>query len=252
MIETNIIKCMDCIDYLRTLPDCSVDLVVTSPPYNKEFYNKHRLPTKWDAFKTKVRAVNYEVYSDIMDPHDYYAWQRRVISECLRVLKPSGSLFYNHKDILCEKRSIPASFVWEFNVREVIVWNRSCTPTIDKSYFFPIHEYIYWITKGNKTKVKFDRNKVPLHYRKSILTIHRETDNEHPAPFPLELPSIFIEACTDVGDIILDPFMGSGTTALAAKLLGRNFIGCELNQRFINLAYNRLHHNYIEPYFFLL
>jgi modification methylase len=175
-----------------------------------------------------------------MLPDEYSEWQRKVLTECVRVLKPSGSIFYNHKDILFEKMSIPPLFVWDFCVREDLIWNRSCTPTIDKSYFFPIHEHIYWITKDNKCKVKFDRNKIPLQYRKSILSITREMDNKHPAPFPLSLPQLFIEACTDEGDIVLDPFMGSGTTAVAAKNLKRRFIGCELNQRFIDMSLKRL------------
>lgn len=98
---------MDCLDYLRGLPDESVNLVVTSPPYNKEFYNKHKAPTKWDAFRTKVRAIDYGEYDDRRLPHEYTKWQKEILSECIRVLKPDGSIFYNHKDILCEKKSIP-------------------------------------------------------------------------------------------------------------------------------------------------
>lgn len=241
MMLLNRIICGDCLDYLRGIEDESVDLVVTSPPYNKEYYNKHRSgTTRWDFCRTKSRAVHYGVYDDRMPPEEYALWQSSVLTECLRVLKSSGSIFYNHKDILCNKRSINPFYVWNFPVRQVLIWDRRNTPSITKEYFYPITEYVFWITKTEGAYVKFDRDRVPLEFRKSILSFLPEKDNAHPAPFPLTLPDIFIRACTDEGDIVLDPFMGSGTTAFAAKSLGRNFMGVELNPDFVKMAHFRL------------
>lgn len=98
-METNIIYNEDCLETLAKMKDNSIDLIVTSPPYNKNFYAPSSGADKsWSALRG--RQIPYDVYNDSMPPQDYENWQRNIISECIRVLKPSGSLFYNHKDIL--------------------------------------------------------------------------------------------------------------------------------------------------------
>ena len=98
-METNIIYNEDCLETLVKMEDNSIDLIVTSPPYNKNFYAPSSGADKsWSALRG--RQIPYDEYSDSMQPKDYENWQRNIISECIRVLKPSGSLFYNHKDIL--------------------------------------------------------------------------------------------------------------------------------------------------------
>lgn len=98
-METNIIYNEDCLETLAKMEDNSIDLIVTSPPYNKNFYAPSSGADKsWSALRG--RQIPYDVYNDSMPPQDYENWQRNIISECIRVLKPSGSLFYNHKDIL--------------------------------------------------------------------------------------------------------------------------------------------------------
>lgn len=98
-METNIIYNEDCLETLAKIKDNSIDLIVTSPPYNKNFYAPSSgADNSWSALRG--RQIPYDVYNDSMPPQDYENWQRNIISECIRVLKPSGSLFYNHKDIL--------------------------------------------------------------------------------------------------------------------------------------------------------
>ena len=98
-MELNKIYCEDCLETLARLEDNSIDLVVTSPPYNKNAYATDKGGDKsWSALRG--RQIPYDKYNDAMPPQEYEAWQKKVISECLRVLKPHGSLFYNHKDIL--------------------------------------------------------------------------------------------------------------------------------------------------------
>ena len=93
-METNIIYNEDCLETLAKMEDNSIDLIITSPPYNKSFYATDKKDGNWH------NVINYENYNDSIEPKEYENWQRKIISECLRVLKPSGSLFYNHKDIL--------------------------------------------------------------------------------------------------------------------------------------------------------
>lgn len=98
-METDIIYNEDCLETLARMEDNSIDLIVTSPPYNKNFYAPSSGKAgSWSAMRGG--QIPYDKYSDSMPPQEYENWQRKIISECLRVLKPSGSLFYNHKDIL--------------------------------------------------------------------------------------------------------------------------------------------------------
>ena len=89
----------DCLETLARLEDSSIDLIITSPPYNKNFYAPSSgSSNSWSSLRG--RQIPYDTYSDSMPPQEYESWQKKIISECMRVLKPSGSLFYNHKDIL--------------------------------------------------------------------------------------------------------------------------------------------------------
>ena len=89
----------DCLETLAKMEDNSIDLIVTSPPYNTNFYAPSSgSSNSWSSLRG--RQIPYDTYSDSMPPQEYESWQKKIISECMRVLKPSGSLFYNHKDIL--------------------------------------------------------------------------------------------------------------------------------------------------------
>lgn len=102
MAYTNFIDTIrneDCLETLSKIEDNSVDLIITSPPYNKNKYAKANIEShSWRAMRG--RQIAYDVYSDSMPQNEYERWQCNVIEECLRVLKPHGSIFYNHKDIL--------------------------------------------------------------------------------------------------------------------------------------------------------
>ena len=210
------LRCGDCLELMKTIPDNSVDCIVTSPPYNKGFWSSNRNMN--NGFHTKSRRIDYGTYNDTMPPDKYNQWQREVIAECLRILKPTGSLFYNHTDILKEHCTVAPLFVYDFPVKQVIIWNRRNTPKLDKSYFFPITEYIYWIKKSTAARPNFDRKSAVL--QSNIWTISPDTKNKFPAPFPVELPENCILATTKENDVVFDPFMGSGTTGVAAKKLG--------------------------------
>jgi modification methylase len=179
-----------------------------------------------NGFGTKSRRIEYENFDDCMDPEDYDIWQKKVISECLRILKPTGSLFYNHQPIQKKHQEIFPKYVFDFPLKQMIIWDRKNTPKLDKSYFFPTIEYIFWIQKTKDSRVKFDRKNAL--FNKVIWGINPDKKNKFPAPFPMELPLNCIEACTEEGDLVYDPFMGSGTVALAAKQTNRNYIGSEL------------------------
>lgn len=197
--------CGDCLERLKEIPDESIDLIVTSPPYNKGFWSSNRNMNNYSFFKTKSRRIDYENYNDRLEPEEYENFQKNVLKECIRSLKPSGSIFYNHIDILHKHQTIHPKWVYDFPLKQIIVWNRKSTPKLDKSYFLPVNEYIFWIQKEKTSRVKFNRQKAI--YSKNVWDISPDKENKFPAPFPIELPLNCILTTTDEGDKVLDPFM---------------------------------------------
>lgn len=123
MLELNKIYNEDCLRTLSKMEDNSIDLVITSPPYNKNLYaTSNGSDNSWSALRG--RQIPYDEYSDDIPQKEYEEWQKKVIGECIRVIKPTGSIFYNHKDIIYNGCIIPPKYVYEFNVHQQIIWNR--------------------------------------------------------------------------------------------------------------------------------
>ena len=235
-METNVIYNEDCLETLAKMEDNSIDLIITSPPYNKNFYAPSGKggDKVWSAMRG--RQIPYDVYNDSMPPQEYESWQKKIISECLRVLKPSGSLFYNHEENIVGGGIINPSYVYDFNVHQQIIWDRGTSPALDNHYFFPITEYIYWIVKDKK-QFFFDKSKSVF---KSTIWRMNVDKNPHPAPFPYIMAANIINCCSKEGDIVYDPFMGSGTTALASVKLGRQYIGSEISEKYVSMANEKI------------
>jgi len=158
----------------------------------------------------------------------------------MRILKPNGAIFYNHKwRVQAGLLQDRADIVEGFPVRQIIIWRRKGGINFNKGYFLPTFEVIYMITKKDFILAKGANS------HGDIWEIGQELKNEHPAPFPIALIERVISS-TDA-QIILDPFMGSGTTAIAAKKLGRDFVGIELSKNYIKLAEKRLEDVFMEP-----
>ena len=237
-MEINKIYNEPCLETLIKMDDNFLDLIITSPPYNKGYWSSNRNMSNQDIFKTKSRKITYGNFDDDLLPDEYIENQCLIIKECLRVLKPTGSLFYNHIDILKELNTIHPTYVYQFPIKQIIIWDRASTPKIDESYFYPITEYIFWIKKTINAKPKFIRNNAA--FQKNIWRFNAERNNDHPAPFPLQLPTNIILATTDKGDLVYDPYMGSGTTAIASIKTGRNYLGSEIWQPFVENSNKRI------------
>lgn len=238
MVELNKIYNEDNLSTLARMEDNSIDLVVTSPPYNKGFYaNKNaRQSNVWNNLNG--RKIGYDSCSDDMQPEEYEKWQRKVLSECLRVLKPSGSIFYNHKDIIYKGLIVPPKWVYDYNVKQQIIWDRQSSCMLDPHYFMPANEWIYWIVKDPKATF-FEKDKAI--YRTNIWRMNVEK-NPHPAPFPLTFSNNCVVTCCPEGGITYDPFMGSGTTALSVLKVGgnRKYIGSEISESYVKFANKRI------------
>ncbi len=231
----------DCLEVLRKLPDESIDLVVTSPPYNlKNSTGNGMKDGRGGKWANAALIEGYENYDDCMPNDEYAKWQHEVLLECLRVIKDDGAIFYNHKwrvqaGLIQDRRDI----VYDVPLRQIIIWQRKGGINFNAGYFLPTYEVIYLIAKKN-FKLAPHSNRYG-----DVWDIMQEQRNDHPAPFPVELIDRIVSSTT--AQVILDPFMGSGTTAVVAAGLGRNFIGIEKSAKYCESAMERLEKNKTNP-----
>ncbi len=243
MIDTFINKIIhgDCLDILHQMPDECIDLVVTSPPYNlKNSTGNGMKDGRGGKWANAALIQGYENYDDCMPVEEYAKWQHEVLLELVRVIKDDGAIFYNHKwrvqdGLIQDRRDI----VYDVPLRQIIIWKRKGGINFNAGYFLPTYEVIYLIAKKN-FKLAPHSNSYG-----DVWDIMQEQRNDHPAPFPVELIDRIVSSTT--AQIILDPFMGSGTTAVVAAGLGRNYIGIEKSEKYCESARIRLEKNKINP-----
>lgn len=222
------------VEVMKTLPSESVDVVVTSPPYNlKNSTGNGMKDGRGGKWSNASLIKGYSNHPDDL-PHDVYVqWQRDSLSEMFRLLKPTGAIFYNHKwrvqGGLLQDR---ADIVEGFPVRQIIIWKRKGGINFNPGYFLPTFEVIYLIAKPD-----FKLSPKANAYG-DVWEFAQEMKNPHPAPFPLEFAKRCVESSP--GEVVLDPFMGSGTTALAARDLGKKFIGIDVSKEYLEFAALRL------------
>ncbi len=235
MLSLNTIECMDCLAYLRSLPDGCVDLVVTDPPYNVSQRNDLTYQGR------KIRK-NFGEWDRNFDPEP-------VLAELKRVLKQNGQIY-----VFCSTEQIPVYmkiFQEKWFFRNLLVWSKcNPPPRLSKTNWVFANEYIVYAVN---TSVKL--NRVTFNFSgqaamKNLLVTPVLQGNErlrnslgntaHPTQKPLAVLSRLIETSSNPGDIVLDPFMGVGSTATAAKALNRNYVGCDSDMEYVKLALQRL------------
>lgn len=226
---------------MKELPDCSVHLMVTSPPYN----------------------VTKE-YDKDMTLREYLEFLKKVFTETYRVLVYGGRACVNVAN-LGRKPYIPLSdYISQmmleigFLMRGEIIWYKGAGAGVSmawgswQSAANPVlrdtHEYILVFSKGSFSRKKpagkedtITREQF-MEWTKSVWIMNPESAKKvgHPAPFPVELPYRLIQLYTYTGDIVLDPFMGSGSTAIAALKSNRKYVGYEIDPAYVKLAEERI------------
>ena len=226
---------------MKELPDNSVHLMVTSPPYN----------------------VGKD-YDEDLTLDEYLAFLKRVWAETYRVLVPGGRACVNVAN-LGRKPYIPLhAFIVRdlleltFLMRGEIIWDKGASSSVSTAWgswqsasnptLRDAHEYILVFSKGNFRRGRLDGRSDTiskeefLEFTKSVWGFPAESARKvgHPAPFPVELPYRLIQLYTYRDEVVLDPFMGSGQTALAAKRSGRHYVGYETNESYRRLAEKRI------------
>lgn len=211
----------DCREILPQL-DVKVDLVVTSPPFNIG-NNQHTGNHK------------HKCYDDNLPENEYQSQQVEVLSLTKSICNPLASLWYQHKNRIKEGISItPYQWLLKTNwiIKQEINWFNG-SQNFDKCRFYPMTERIYWLSNSIETKFE---NKVNKHDDWHITP--EGTDKQHTRSYPEELVGNII-ACYPSSDLILDPFLGSGTTCYCAKKLNRYSIGIEIEEKYCEIAAKR-------------
>lgn len=225
----------DALEVMSRMPKDLVQVALTSPPYNLRNSTGNGMKAakasgKWLSAKLQL---GYSNHGDDMPDDQYIAWQRQIIATILELLPQDGALFYNHKRrIQANSLQDRDEIVRGFPVRQIIVWDRMGGMNHNPGYFVPSHELLYLIAKPKFTLSDQGRK------HPDVWRIHPDRNNPHPAPFPLELARRAI-ASTDA-QVILDPFMGSGTTGLAAVSLQRHFVGIDISSEYCQMAAARI------------
>lgn len=233
---------MDCLEGLKMLEDESIDLIITSPPYNKAGFNGVFKRSEKNNIWNKTIDYDGDVNIDKMPEEDYENWQIEILNECFRVLKKEGSMFYNHKlRVHKNKASFPLDWInkSKFIFRQLITWDRGGSPNLDKCRYIPTTEYIFWLIKQQKNP-RFKRLDNTL-FNSEVWRLQPQKNTKHPAPFPIELPDNIIPNVSQGERItVMDPFMGSGTVAVSAIKNGCDFIGFDTSEEYIKMANKRI------------
>jgi site-specific DNA-methyltransferase (adenine-specific) len=230
-----------CEDVLPTLPAESIHAIVTSPPYNMGLVpggNGRGMYRPGAANRAGRFRDGYGVHDDAMEQGDYDGWQRAVLAECWRVLSTAGAIFYNHRPrIEHGKIRMPLGMDFGIPLRQIITWDRGTGIGVNERHFASCYEWVLLFAKPEFRLLSHSVSGGGDVWRLGME--HQETG--HPAPFPVSLPMRALSASWyQRGVTALDPFMGSGSTLLAAKRLGHKAIGIEVNEAYCEIAARRL------------
>jgi len=239
-MELNKVYLGDCIEIMRTLPSESVDLVFADPPFNI--------------------GIKYDVHNDNMPYEEYYKWSEQWIKEAYRLLKSNGTIYVAIGDEFAAEINIILKNSG-FHFRNWIIWYYTFGQNQRKK-FNRAHTHILYYTKDKKHFTFNDKDiRIPsarqLIYKDKranpigkipddvwqfprVCGTFKERIEKHPCQMPEDLLELIIKTSSNVGDLVLDPFGGTGTTAIVSKRLKRNFITMEISKEYYNVILKRL------------
>lgn len=236
-MKTNVIYNEDCLKTLERLPDNSVDIVITSPPYNMNLRIRKGEYTSRQI--VKEFSTKYDNFDDNLPIEKYYEFHSKVLKELLRV---SDLIFYNVQIVTGSKRAV-FKLIGDLrdNLKDIIIWDKGHgQPSMQKQVLnkrtelLLIFEKDYPISRQFRKRGNFDRGTLD-----DLWLIPRDMkrkDISHKATFPRKLVARILENFSRPNDIVYDPFIGIGTTAMVAHDMGRRYIGSEINKDYVDYA----------------
>jgi len=229
----------DCLDTLQRMKDGSIDCVITSPPYNMNL--RIRNGKYCSRQIVKELSTKYSNFNDNLPIEEYNKFHSQVLKELLRVSKV---VFYNIQIVTGSKRSI-FKMIGDFNenLKDIIVWDKGVAqPAMQKQVLNRRTELILVFEKDYPISRQFRYANFERGTLTDIWEIKRgkKISKEHGAIFPEELVSKIITNFTNEKEVVYDPFMGLGTTAVVCKKLNRRFIGSEISENYIEIIEDRL------------
>lgn len=233
-MELNVIHNESCLEGLKKIPDASVDMLFTDPPYYQ--YRAQNM----QGLKNHKDVVTKFEFDDFKSEEEYLQFLENVLAECYRVCKPgaAGYLWCGDDFVSYLNRIIEHA---GFQFRKVIHWHKTNPfPAIyTRKMYANSMELLIHFSKGSPKTWNHKPVNQMHNFIESAICMGKER-TMHKTQKPLKVCIPFIEISSNPGDLILDPFIGSGTTAVAAKMLNRNYIGFEINPEFSKIADQRL------------
>lgn len=253
-MEVNKIYCKSS-ENMSEVESDSVTLIVTSPPYN--------ISIRYGNIHRNGRAISSKgiKYNDNQPEEEYRELIKKVFDECKRVLKNNGSIWVDIKNRLQNGVIVPPFWILDYFkdmfLKNIIIWNFDWGGSTNRR-FSPRYEFVFWFTKSKNDYIfNLEEIKIPaLNYRpdrfktqwknpSDVWYIQMVSGNypertSHPAQYPEELIERIIKVASNKEDIVLDPFIGSGTTARVAKDLKRKWIGYDTNPDYVKMCEERL------------
>jgi len=260
-MELNIIINEDCVEGMKSIEDNSVDLIIADPPYNLSKGGD----LKWDnSVKLAGMGGNWNKAMeswDNMSLSQYFTFTIAWMTEAQRILKPTGSMWifgtYHNigiVNVVCQLLNIEI-------INEIIWYKRNAFPNLAGRRLTASHETLLWCHKGSKKReyyfdyeyskngdFDYDSLKNPGKQMRTVWDISNNKEKreleygKHPTQKPLRIIKRIIQLSSSEGDIMLTPFSGAGSECLAAKELGRNYIGYEVDSKYIDITHKRLQH----------
>ncbi len=239
----------DALEELKKIPDESIDLVFADPPYNMS--KKKGLGWKYS------KHVTMQEQWDIFTKDEFFKFNVQWLTECFRILKHGGSLWVCGSFHNIYQLGYIIQHMTDLKINNSIVWFKpNAQPNITCRFFTESTEHLIWASKnGNGKKWTFNYEDTKNLIEDSINPKGKQTRNvwaipltpkkekwagEHPTQKPEELLRRILLACTKPGDLVLDPFVGSGTTSAIAMKMGRNSIGIEKDKNYLKIIEKRL------------
>ena len=220
----------DSAEHIKTLPDQSIDLILTDPPYNLSPYSTGNMKFDWRS----------DLNNDLAE------WDReefvpaKWLHEFVRVLKPTGNIFaFTSYNLMGQWHE---TFDPEFDTFQFMVWHKTNpAPKIRKAGFLNSCELIVCVWNKGHTW-NFSKQSEMHNFIETPICMGKERlkDPKHPTQKPVRVLEHCIRLATNSGDLVYDPFMGVGSTGVAALNLGRSFVGAEIDEAYFNAAEKRL------------